>query len=521
MKKLVFSIFTLSLLVWACQKAEMHTEREPEKTDSVLAFEEKEIKEIGDMKPMPRYQIEEYIIKELKEKDDFRWSWSSDYIFWSATKAVKPQVAIGYKPLGIDNIDEQLGKIDLKSEQWRAVHDELIAFIKEQLGEKVNTDELIVEDDANLPRIVVNLDDYKTIAKLRSCQNVRYIEPLDFDLTSDDDSRSNSGCDGTAVTSLPTVDITTTTPNNCVIPWNYNLANIPAAWALAATSQSENGKNIKIGLIDAGISSTQPLLNASFASGSSYLSRTRTVEATLGTSGYTACTHGTSMCGLAAGPRNSVGATVGVAYNSNLRFVRAAEDVILDGGDEKTSVKNAFVLLGDDASVKVISMSMGTPLYSGTLEDGVNYAYNKGKLIFCAAGTSLSWTSWWGVIYPAKHDKCVAMTGTKENGSRCTVCHDGSEVDFTFTMERNVSSDRTSLSLHSAGNLPSYVGGSSCATAMGAGVAAMIWSSQPTLSRDGVLNILKQTSQYATPTGSKGYGQINAFKAIQKAKGVI
>jgi hypothetical protein len=225
------------------------------------------------------------------------------------------------------------------------------------------------------------------------------------------------------------------------------------------------------------------------------------------------------MAGLATGPRNNSGATMGVAWRSNLNFIRAAEDVVLDGADEQTGVKNAMVQMGDNANVKIISLSLGTPFSSGTLEDGVNYAYNKGKLIFAAGGTSLSWLSWWGVIYPAKLDKCVAMTGIKENGSTCTVCHDGSEIDFTVTMERNVNSDRSSLSYHSSGTLPSYVGGSSCSTAMGAGMAALVWSTKPSWTRDQVLNALKTTAQnYPTKNGTYGWGKINPVAAVNWAK---
>jgi hypothetical protein len=109
------------------------------------------------------------------------------------------------------------------------------------------------------------------------------------------------------------------------------------------------------------------------------------------------------------------------------------------------------------------------------------------------------------------------MTGVKENDNTCTVCHDGSEVDFTVVMERSANSDRTSLGLHSSGTLPSYVGGSSTATAMGAGIAAMVWSVNPNFTRDQVLTLLKQNAQYTTPTGSKGYGRIKPLQAVQAA----
>jgi serine protease len=523
MKKNLLALVALCLFLWSCERQLSDSSDTKDGAIDVLVFRDKKIEKIEDLQPIPKPKLDQMILEELKAKDDFRWAWADDLMFWSATKASEPQVAIGYKPVRFGDINETIHKININDREWKQVHDELLDFIVKELNaqnpkSEMSVEDILVEDDAQLPRIVVNLDNYEVIAKLRACENIRYIEPLDFDLTQEEDGRSNSGCGGAAVSSLPAGDYTFTTPNNCVVPWNYAASsNIPAAWNLASTPQDLNGKNITIGLIDAGISSTQPLLNANFASGNSWSGRTRTVGATLGTSGYTSCTHGTSMCGLAAGPRNNVGSTVGVAYNANLKFVRAAEDVVLDKASEKTAVKNAFVQLGNDPTVKIISMSMGTPIYSGTLEDGVNYAYNQGKMIFCAAGTSLSWTSWYGVIYPAKHSVCIAMTGVKENGNRCTVCHDGSEVDFTMLMERNANSDRTSLAYHASGNLPSYVGGSSCATAMGAGVAAMVWSVNPAFTRAQVYNYLKNTAQYSTPTNGKGYGRLNALSAVDAA----
>ncbi len=84
--------------------------------------------------------------------------------------------------------------------------------------------------------------------------------------------------------------------------------------------------------------------------------------------------------------------------------------------------------------------------------------------MFAAAGTSYGWTSWWGVTYPAAHSQCNAITGVKESGSTCNVCHDGSQVDFTIPMERNANTNRNSLSLNSTGATPTYIGGSSCAS---------------------------------------------------------
>jgi serine protease len=152
------------------------------------------------------------------------------------------------------------------------------------------------------------------------------------------------------------------------------------------------------------------------------------------------------------------------------------------------------------------------------LNDGVNYAHGKGKMLMAAAGTSFSWLSWWGVVYPAALSKCVAVTGVKENGSTCSSCHDGSQVDLTICMERNASSARNSVSLPTNGTTPTYIGGSSAATATAAGIAAVVWSVRPNATREQVLQCLTSTAQFATsPSGSKGYGNINAAAAVNCA----
>jgi len=224
------------------------------------------------------------------------------------------------------------------------------------------------------------------------------------------------------------------------------------------------------------------------------------------------------MCGQAVAPRNNQGAATGVAYKSNLHFIRAAEDVVLDGSAEKTATKNAFIRMGDRADVRIISLSMGTPFSSGVLKDGVDYAYGKGKLIFAAAGTSFSWTSWWGVIYPAAYSSCLAVTGVKENGNKCSSCHDGSAVMYTITMERTANSNRNSLSLPASGVTSTYIGGSSCATATASGIASLVWSARPNMTRAQVVTSLTNTSQfYPSKNSSKGYGNLNAGAAVNYA----
>jgi serine protease len=319
-----------------------------------------------------------------------------------------------------------------------------------------------------------------------------------------------SGCSA-STTAVNSADYTTITPG-ARLPWNFNNHNIPAAW------NTGQGANMTIGVIDAGISSAQPLLNASFNNGDSNVGRVVTTDYTYGTTAFTSCTHGTSMSGQAVGPRNNQNSTTGVAYKSNLHFIRGCDDVVLDASSEKTGVKNALIRMGNRADIKIISMSIGTPFGSSVLKDGVDYAYGMGKLILAAAGTSYSWTAWWGVVYPAAYSSCVAVTGVKESGAKCSSCHDGSKVMYTIIMERTASSSRNSLSLPYSGTTPTYIGGSSCATATAAGIASLVWGVRPNMTRTQLMTCLTNTAQfYPTRSSSKGYGNINASSAVNFA----
>ncbi|MFN8698716.1 MAG: S8 family peptidase [Flavobacteriales bacterium] len=463
--------------------------------------------------PYDQEEVRQFVLNTLEREGTFTWEMADWKMQWSATHYGDQTVAIGYKPADLEDINPVMHKIDLTTGAWKEVHDNLIAFIVDGLNKNrsavISWEEIVIEDDPVLPILTVRMTDKEVLTALYNLKNVRYIEPLDYWPFADEE-RSTSGCSA-STTTLNTADWTTTTPN-CRVPWNYPLVGIPAAWNTA------QGQGITIGVIDAGISSSQSLLSSGFNSGDSNVGRSVSTGFTWGNSAFSSCTHGTSMSGTAVGPRNDVNATTGVAYRSGLHFIRGCEDVVLDKSSERTGVKNALIQLGNNSAVRIVSMSVGTPFSSSVLQDGCVYAHNMGKMLFAAAGTSFSWTAWWGVVYPAAYSQCIAVTGVKENGSTCSSCHDGSQVIFTIPMERGASSSRNSLSLAASGTSPAYIGGSSVATATAAGIAAIVWSVNPSMSRTQVYNCLLTTSQYyPTKTSSRGYGNLNASAAVNAA----
>ena len=177
----------------------------------------------------------------------------------------------------------------------------------------------------------------------------------------------------------------------------------------------------------------------------------------------------------------------------------------------------ALRLLGNRSDVRIISMSLGDIFSSGTVKDGVRYAYNRGKLIFAAGGTSTSFTNWVGVTFPATMSETVAVTGV-DTGTplrRCDVCHSGSKIDFVVIMEDRSNSNKRPLSLAQSGNVPDLVGGSSVATATMAGMTAMLWGEYPSWSRTQILNRLNDASEfYPARNGSLCWGRADIRAAV-------
>jgi subtilisin family serine protease len=475
-----------------------------------------------------RETINAFIQNTLQEKHVFNWSIASDIMIWSAGQQSDNIYAVGFKP-EYESIDIQhkIDAIDIKSNAWSNAKKQLIdVIVASERNTKANitATELLAFEENTLPLINVHIENLNTIKLLRASKLVRYVEPMGYEPSKHEinTARSSSGCDGVpADNSLTTNDYTTIMPG-AKQSWNYAYHGIAQTWDKGLT-----GQGVKIFIIDTGVDPDQDNLGIAFNQGAS---SGRTIEkiVTLPRNTFLgiptgsvetpadACGHGTSMTGVAVAPRGTDGNAVGVAYNSSVVVCRAAEDVYLDASREVKGVADAYVNAANRTDVKIISMSMGRLTSTSQITDAINYAYNKGKLMFCAGGTSLSFTAGWaGVIFPASLSKVNAVTGVRDNITKqCDICHDGDEIDFTVVMEKG-SNDRHPLTVSTDNtNQPGTVGGSSVATATAAGIAALVWSKNLIMSRDQILNILVTTSKnYPNKNSSFGWGNINADAA--------
>ncbi len=453
-------------------------------------------------------EINSFIDSELKKGNQNVWSTASAEILWSAAMHSDQVISVGFG-------DKNKYFSENRSAQEIHTIKELSAIVEN--SEETHTSETHKFVDEKLNVMYFTVYELATIKLLLKRNDVRYLEPIGYASYANEQQKS-AGCSQDNQT-INSNDFRVVSPN-ARVPWNYDIHNIPDAWGLST------GKGITVGLIDTGLSPNQALLGSKFNDGASSGKRVERFGTFVDSFWWWSrttdgpddkCGHGTQMGAVIASPRNDEFMPVGVAYNANLVAYRGTGDVVINGYHEQRGVSNALRALADRSDVKVISMSIGWIFTIGNVRDAIKYAHSKGKMIIAAGGTSTPFTNFVGVIFPASMSETVAVTGISDNGyKKCNICHEGSRIDFTLVMQRASDARRNVPALGFTTGSQTYVSGSSVATAMTAGIAALVWARNPSMTRNQVLDKLRRAGDFYPNRNSKfGYGNIDALKAVQ------
>lgn len=409
----------------------------------------------------------------------------SDAELWSLVQFSEGRVAVGLKQPGVAR-GVYRGQILVD----RAQKAQGRAAVLAQRGVQ------LLSEDELLPVIEVRLADQAALSAIRKLPFVDYVEPVLIP----QELPQFAGIGGCGWGSTWTGDRQYTSTGD-VYSQKFTAMGIPTAWTLSS------GSGIKIGLIDSGISSGQGQFTSTFASGSSTGRTLTLLRISSQASVYDECGHGTRMAGIIAAPWDgrNVG---GIAYRSSLISVRHASGVAaVNSSDAKASVRAA-----NQYGAQVIVMAWESLNWLWQVSDEIEYwHYGRQVLFFGAAGTSGCWDGILdsNVIFPADMPEVVAVTGVTypSGGVPCGI-HHGSDVELT-----------SFLDVPSTGRYTADVvgmGGSSNATAVAGGIAALVWSRNPTMTRDQVRARLQQTAQYYPSRHSEeGYGLMNATKAVR------
>lgn len=201
--------------------------------------------------------------------------------------------------------------------------------------------------------------------------------------------------------------------------------------------------------------------------------------------------HGTHIAGAIAAERNNFGIT-GVAYNAKIMPVRVLPAV---GGGEWNNVA-AGIRYAADNGANVINLSiLGDEFVpSNVVNNAIQYANNKGSVVFMAAGNSGDIQP----VYPARNaDRLGIAVGSIDVRGRMADSSDragSTPLDYVVAPGVDIYSTTPS-------NTYQNMSGTSMATPQVAGVAALVLSANPTLTPAQVEYILTTTANRNGLTG--------------------
>jgi len=240
--------------------------------------------------------------------------------------------------------------------------------------------------------------------------------------------------------------------------------------------------------------------------------------------------HGTHVSGtIAAVGNNSIGVT-GVAYQAKILPVRAlgrcggymsdiADAIIWAAGGSVSGVP------ANANPADVINLSLGgAGNCSNTQQSAINKARSLGATIVVAAGNENRNAS---SSTPANCNGVVVVAATNRSGGKASYSNYGSVVDVaapggqkssgtSYGILSTINSGRTTPANDSYG----FYQGTSMATPHIAGVAALLYATNPSITPTQVEQILKSTARPFPSTCSQcGSGIADAFAAVNAATG--
>lgn len=280
------------------------------------------------------------------------------------------------------------------------------------------------------------------------------------------------------------------TPNDSYYGSQWHLPKIGSS---AAWTRTTGSASVVIAVIDSGVYAAHPDLESKLVSGWNF------VKNNFDTSDVTG--HGTAVAGAAAAATNNAIGVAGVSWASVVMPLVTVDETSFAAYSDIAAAIHFAV----DHNVRIINISIGGTAPSSTLQNAVDYAWGRGALVFAAAMNSSSSAA----NYPAACNHAVGVSATDENDRLAVFSNYGPWV--------KLSAPGTDILTTMNGGGYGYENGTSFASPIAAGVAALVLAANPQLTNQQVLDILTQSADRVGANGfdpSFGWGRVNAGKAV-------
>ncbi|HYZ85330.1 MAG TPA: S8 family serine peptidase, partial [Bryobacteraceae bacterium] len=276
--------------------------------------------------------------------------------------------------------------------------------------------------------------------------------------------------------------------------WHLQMIQAPAAWDI-----TKGAATIPIAVIDSGVEPNHPDLAAKLIPGWNFLTGNSDTHDLLG--------HGTAVAGAAAAATDNGLGISGVGWANPVMPL-----VVLNSSNYATysDIANAIIYAAD-RGVRIINVSVSGTSASSTLQNAVNYAWNKGAIVFAAAGNNANSTP----TYPAACQNVVSVAATDTNDLLASFSSYGSWIVLSAP-------GNYIYSTAMGGSYGTWYG-TSFASPIAAGVAALVLSARPGLTAPVLVDLLQSNADDLGPVGKDstyGSGRVNAYRAVFAASSI-
>jgi Subtilase family len=266
--------------------------------------------------------------------------------------------------------------------------------------------------------------------------------------------------------------------------WGPQRVRAPAAWEATRGSGS-----VVVAVLDTGVDAAHPDLRGALVPGFDVVNNDTNPTDDNG--------HGTAAAGVVAARTNNALGQAGVCWSCAIMPVK----VLGADGRGTTSAIASGILWAVAHGADVINLSLGGTGTTSALEDAVAHAASEGIVVVAAAGNNGNQT----VFYPAAYPQVISVAATTSSDRRYGWSNYGSWVQ--------VAAPGCNVAPGTSGGYVNFCGTSS-ATPVVSGIAALAYSLRPTLLKTSFEQALRST---AVPVGSMvQYGRVNALATLER-----
>jgi len=282
------------------------------------------------------------------------------------------------------------------------------------------------------------------------------------------------------------------TPNDPLYNQQWNMRITKTNWAWNVST----GDGVKVGIIDTGIDTDHEDLvdNINFDLSYNFKSNNTNIEDGQG--------HGTLVSGITGAKIDNNLGIAGVAGNSEI--------CVLKGGFATINLNaevNA-VYYSVDNNIKIINMSFGDYTFYQIEKDAIDYAWENGVFLCAGAGNDNKNASG---FYPAAYEHVMSVGGTNSQDERWV-----KDASKGSNYGPSVDTYAPSVDIPTTKNNGAYASGAygtSMATPHIAGLAALIWSENPSWTNQQIWDRIIESADTITIDKGKVL-RMNSMKAL-------